>query len=503
MKPRWSRGSLVALTVLAALVFIGLVAMVEKGPVVAGIPQGASPLNPLSYGTLKLVNALELEYSVRVISSLNDLENAGGEKCVYATISPEVPFTLEEAEHTIGILKSKCGSLTVLVADESTYSNPLLIALNTSLRVAGDRVYVEHCVDGRCGYTPYPQATIAVGEQYFNLTLDLASSVTGRGLVRGCVNYPYAIAIPGYGVIASNTSECAISDKPTTVVTGDPVVAMEDSSTGIHVYVIGDGSIFLNQVLSSENATVYREFSLELFRYLCGSSPRCLILLDNTHYKMVNALDLLADPGRLASLGASLADMLYATLLILSVLLHPAFWMPLLFSYADDALRYILLNPLLAIPISVLAALIIDRLLVKDTRFLRRDERIEEQVERDITVFESTRAKIAEGREKLSKADFLNVYWLADQVSASLLGVQLSNPVFIEKASEYIGRSEAESYWSYMNKLYRKATGSSRRPILVRWHSETIKAYEKTSWLIRELASRLQIEDYRRLIAGG
>ncbi|ADV64660.1 hypothetical protein [Desulfurococcus mucosus] len=496
----WRRSSLVAAFTAAALVFIGLVALVEKGPVAPGLPQGASPLNPLSLGTMRLLKELEARYPVRVASSLQDLDGISGAKCIYIVVSPEKPFTSSEAGYIIKALKERCGSASVLVADESTYSNPLLEALNTSIRITGGRIYVERHVNGSTAYTPYPSARLSTGGDTYELILDKASNIVGRGVLRGYVAEPCLIALPGAGGFTCNGSTGLQLGEMVEAGQVSPVVALEDSGSPIPVYVIGDGSIFLNQVVASGNGTEYKAYALNLVSHLCGGSG-CTVVFDNMHYGAVDPLSLLENPGRLASSGAGLADLAYMVTLILAVVLHPSFWMPMGFKYVDEALAPLLLNPAAATAASLIAALAVYKHL-SGREVFAPDEALREQVERDISVFESTRGKIIRGKERLGKRDFLNVYWLADQVSSIVLGVKLSDPGFVERAAGFMGRDEAASYWDYMNKLYRKAAGVSRRPLIVRWHRETSRAYGMTEKMITALSKSLQIEDYQRLLAG-
>ncbi|MEL9908931.1 hypothetical protein [Desulfurococcus sp.] len=497
---RQGRSSLVTASIVLALVFIGLIALVERGPIVPGFPVGASPFNPLSFGTLGLVKDLEHYYTVRIASSMEDLNRLTGGKCIYVVISPEKPFAASEAEYIVKSLSERCREAVVLIGDESTYSNGLLEALNTSIRVTGSRIYVGQCSDMACGYSPYPRARLILGNRSFNLVLDKASNLIGRGIMWGYITEGCVVTLPGAGgfecssitVGANEIIEAGIQD---------PVVALEDHGSRIPVYVIGDGSIFLNQVINSGNHSEYKVFVLELFQYLCGGESGCIIVFDNMHYETINAFNLLVNPGLITGAGAGLSDILYVFSLILATIIHPSFWMPLVFKFVDELFSSFLANMFLAILVLLAVTIVVDKYLTRGIVF-RGDEVLREQVERDITVFESVRRKIIEKKEKLGRDDFLNIYWLANQVSTMILGVEVSSPAFIERISQYVGRDLASSYWSYMNKLYRRATGESWRPLIVRWHSEALKAYSETEKILSLITSRLQIEDYRRLLAG-
>jgi len=503
-RSRAGRSSLVATSVIIVLIFIGLVALVEKGPVVPGLPQGASPLNPLSLGTLLLMKNLEQHYRVRVISSLQDLESVSGARCVYVTISPEEFFTESEANYIVNSLKSKCSRPVVLVADESTYSNELLKALNTSLRITGGRIYVEECSGGECRYSPYPPAVLLVGNESISIVLDKASNIIGHGTVRGLVNTSCIIGLTlpgssGFIEPCSNTSSIQLGSAYESSLS-NPVVAAEDQDAVIPVYVIGDGSVFLNQVLGSSNHTEYRVFVSELFSYLCDGSGDCLVLLDNMHYTTVNPVELLSNPARITS-GMSMVDAVYVYSLIASIVLHPAFWMPLVFRYIDGYVSTLLGDMLTATIVALILAVVVNRLATSGEVFVS-DEALGEQVERDISAFEHVRSRIIEGKERLSRSDFINVYWLANQASIILIGAGLEDPSFIEKASPCLDPGWLSSYREYMVKLYRKATGKSRRLLIVRWHKAVLKAFNDTDKLITEIASKLHIEDYHRLMAG-
>jgi len=451
---------LVPVAVVLALVAVGLVALVEKGVPGGAVALGPSPLNPLSYGTRVLYELVRSRYATYIATDLEDLARVRGVRCVYVLVSPERP--VDRAGEILSKLLSGCSEVALLVADEGGGSNSLLRVACSSISVAGNRVGV---VSGGV-LSLYPGASITLGGREYRITLDLASEVLGGSPV----GYVEGLAV----VVDVNSTE------PVYRSTG--VVASEEVLGRVRVLVIGDGSVLLNQALAS-NRTEYKDLALGIFDYLCGGSYNCTVVLDSIHYPIVSPLEALRAP-----LGPT--DYIYATIALLVILIHPATWLPPLLRWLDTAFGYLLRPPLGYATVSI-ASLYLAFSLSRSYPY-RRDTPLSEQVEEELYVAADVRRAILGGAVKLGPRDFVNLYNIVDEVSARVLGVRLSSREFPGVLGEYLSRDLAQGYWEMMNRYYRRATGASRRPLVVRWRRVVLGAIEASEAVLNALGTSLE-----------
>ena len=451
---------LVPVAVVLALVAVGLVALVEKGVPGGAVALGPSPLNPLNYGTRVLYELVRSRYATYIATDLEDLAKVRDERCVYVLVSPEKP--VDRAEEILSKLLSACPEVALLVADEGGGSNDLLRAASSSISVAGNRVGV---VSGGA-LSLYPNASITLGSREYRVTLDLASEVLGGSPV----GYVEGLAV----AVNLNSTE------PVYRSTG--VVATEEVLGRVRVLVIGDGSILLNQVLAS-NRTEYRDLALGIFDYLCGGSSNCTVVLDSIHYPVLSPLEALGAP-------LSPADYVYVAVALLATLIHPATWLPPLLRWLDAVFGYLLRPPLGYATVSI-ASLYLAFALSRSYPY-RRDTPLPEQVEEELYVAADVRRAILSGAVKLGPRDFVNLYNIVDAVSARVLGVRLSSREFPRVLGEYLSRDLARGYWEMMNKYYRRATGASRRPLVVRWRRVVLEAIEASEAVLNALGTSLE-----------
>ncbi|MCX8209390.1 MAG: hypothetical protein N3G79_07105, partial [Sulfolobales archaeon] len=113
---------LVGLGVTLALIVIGLIGLVEKGPVIPSVPVGSSPLSPLSYGTFSLYEIARSSYNTVVVVEPRDVFRIRSSRCVYIVISPSKPVERDRASEVLELLKKACSSTAVLIADEEPTS---------------------------------------------------------------------------------------------------------------------------------------------------------------------------------------------------------------------------------------------------------------------------------------------------------------------------------------------------------------------------------------------
>jgi len=446
--------------VVLALAAVGLVALAEKGAPGGAVALGPSPLSPLSYGTRVLYELARSRYATYIATDLKELSRVEAGRCVYVLVSPERP--VDRAEELLSRLLGSCPEVALLVADEGAWSNSLLRAAGSSISVAGNRVGV---VSGGV-LSLHPNASITLGGREYRVALDLASEVLGGSPV----GYVEGLAV----VVNASSAE--------PVRRGTAVIAAEELLGRIRVLVVGDGSILLNQVLAS-NRTEYRDLVLGVLDYLCGGSPSCAIVLDSIHYPLVGPLEALGAP-----LGQ--ADYVYVALTLLATLVHPATWLPPLLRWLDTALGYLLRPPMGYATVSV--ASIYLALSLSRSYLHRRDSPLPEQVEGELYVTADVRRAILGGAVKLGPKDFVNLYSIVDAVSERVLGVGLSSREFPKVIGSYLGENIAQGYWEIMNRYYRRATGASRRPLVVRWRKAVLNAIEASEAVLNALGTSLE-----------
>ncbi len=451
---------LVPVAVALALVALGLLALAEKGLPGGAVALGPSPLNPLSFGTRVLYELARSRYVTYVATDVGDLAKVKAERCVYIIVSPELPVS--RAGEILSSLLAGCSEVALLVADESTESNELLQAAGSLISIPGNRVGVVS--GGRLSL--YPNASITVGGREYRITLDLASEILGGTPI----GYLEGLAV----VVDVNSTE--------PIYRGTGVVASEEFLGRVRVLVIGDGSILLNQALTS-NCTEYRDLALGILEYLCSGSPSCVVLLDSMHYPLVSPLEALKAP-------LSPADYAYVTLALLATLIHPATWLPHLLRWLDIAFEYLLRPPLGYATVSI-ASLYLAFALSRSYLY-RRDSPLPEQVERELYLTADVRRAILSGAVKLGPRDFVNLYRIVDAVSTRILGVELSSEEFPRTLGKYLSDDLANEYWEMMNRYYRRATGGSRRPLVVRWRKVVLGAIEASEAVFNVLGTSLE-----------
>ncbi len=497
---------LVGLGLAAALVIAGLLGLVEKGPVVPALHLGSSPLSPLSYGTSSLYEMARSRYGAAVILEPGDLEGLKSERCVLVVVSPAVPIEGGEARSLVRRLREACGSLAVLVADEETTSNGLLEALNSSIRIAGNRIGVPQ--SGGVSY--HPVAYLRVGERTILARLDLASEVRG-GVPSGfAVGY---VVLPGDALRVRLPHELPVdSASGGTVVTlwGAVPVASEEVVGGVHVYAIGDGSVLVNQVLDSADPT-YRELAEALLDYLCAGSGDCLVVFDARHYAVANPLEALSGEARWLGELAGLRDALYVVLAAAVTMLHPALWLPPLFRAVDEHVFGAVLGrgaavvpPHLAAYAAVLLAAAGIALPLCRRWGTARDGSLPEQLERDVYIAAGLRDSILRGSVKLGPGDFANLYAMVDSALRSVLGVGLSDGSLPGVLGRYVGEGRALEFWRAMNGLYRRATGKTLWPLVVSWRRSVLRYLAESEEVLAALGESLErAAAPERLLSGG
>jgi len=225
------------------VVIVFLVALLAE-PFPAGVVlSGASPHNTSYEGTSRLRELLEeLGYEVRLVDSWTlTLLYPSSRSCrVILIVSPEKPFTLDETSAIAWLVKSGSG---LIIADEGTYSNAVLEALDSDARILGEYVSFG-------------------GSQVFHGIVN----VSGSDIL---VYFAYASRV--------------LSSKGVTVAyRGDAVLGVKVSVGGSPAYVFGDGSIMTNAALSKLSPdNPYVKLVKEVLNSICLGGT---IYLDSSKY---------------------------------------------------------------------------------------------------------------------------------------------------------------------------------------------------------------------------
>jgi len=229
-----------ALSKLVIVVF--LIALLAE-PFPAGVVlSGASPYNTGYDGTSRLRSLLEsLGYDVVLVDSwvLALLRPSFSSCRVVAIVSPEKPFTPDEVSAIVWLVKSSSG---LVIADEGVYSNAVLEALGSDVRVSGEYVSFG-------------------GSQVFHGVVNVSG-------VDAIIYFAHASRVDGGGVVVAYR--------------GDVVLGVRASVEGRPTYVFGDGSIMTNAALdplSLENP--YVRLVKEVFNSICSGG---VVYLDSSKY---------------------------------------------------------------------------------------------------------------------------------------------------------------------------------------------------------------------------
>lgn len=230
-----------ALSKLVVVVF--LVALLAEPFPVGVVLSGASPRNTGYDGTSRLRELLEsLGYDIVLVDSwvLALLQPSFSSCRIVVIVSPEKPFTPDEVSAIAWLVKSSSG---LVVADEGVYSNAVLEALGSDVRVSGEYVSFG-------------------GSQVFHGIVNVSG-------VDALVYFAYASSVKrGSGVVVAYR--------------GNVVLGVKTSVGGKPAYVFGDGSIMTNAVLnplSLENP--YVRFVREVFSSICSGG---VVYLDSSKY---------------------------------------------------------------------------------------------------------------------------------------------------------------------------------------------------------------------------
>lgn len=481
----------------AMLIFIGVLAVLEQGPPSSYIYLGSSPLNIGSLGTSEIYMITKQIYpKTFLILSWSHIPTVSCEKAVLIIISPEKYYS-EEDLYNIKSFAEKCNSFNIFIADESGVSNQILELFNSSLRISGKIILSTEPVKGSgleirnisqmmisslisTNMSLYPVSSLLYPEAVFNISsdkkyvvrLDIASSIEE---ISKESSYVETIGFVEKGFVVNNSYISEESYVASFKTSGEDMVYYLIYSQGseryysmldlmktirvgvletidkINILVIGDGSLFLNQVLRSDLRSNYMDLYIDLLNKLCDKDPNCLVIFDGSRYNKLDPYEIISNPRYI-----SLVPMAQIIAMFLAKLLHPATWMPPMVSWIDNLINELInmsvLRPLIILLIGLVSSLI----------WLRREISIKDYSFReiryvDILNFRELVENIRRGRIKFDEKDFMTLYNYMNEIFIHYLGVSLEDPVLPKVLSDYnVDPNFVSRYQKYMNKYKNK-----------------------------------------------
>ena len=467
------------------LLAVGLIALAEKGGVGVPVFIGASPFNTGEIGTSSLVELLREKYgSVYVIASLNELDGIrASDKCLFVAISPETPYTTSDSNRIASYL-ARCNHPLILIADENSTSNNLLRAVGAQLEVATVVTSTPSKELGVAVYAPeegvylpaHPLSVFYVNNTRYSLYLDIASYIVIHG-GSYTIFGEYTVHAKKYpsGVIAYSN------------------ITFGGQAREVVGYVLSDGSIFLNQVID-RNET-YRSFALALFQSMCGEGG-CTIIFDGSRYSPLPLSNLKNNLNSITPLYLSFPSLLG---MVIANLIHPSTWLPPLLDYSNKVFAEMLGNHLVSSTLALLFALLAFAYVSRREVFVS-DKPMSEEKLVEVAYAGNILKEIEKGKLKLGREDFKSLYEIVDSVMRDVYGLSLRDKELERRLSLLLGDEKARRYLKSMNKLYDKAVGLSRTPIVLSWSRVVTKYIRDSEEVLSKVgASLMRVEVVEKL----
>uniref|UniRef100_A0A7C5YTP8 DUF4350 domain-containing protein n=2 Tax=Ignisphaera aggregans TaxID=334771 RepID=A0A7C5YTP8_9CREN len=469
-----------SLTVL--LVIVVLIALAEKGPPSIAIYRGASPYNTGSIGTYNLYTMIRNRYPyTSIIKLYSELEKLFSKpnRCLFISISPEKPYSLNDAATILSAL-DRCSYPAIIVADERNTSNVFLKSIGSSIEVIGNVIQ-----DSKGSIYPLAIFTLTpisnINKTYI-FRLDIASGIA--------INNSNAKVIGYISESMQNISSIVAAYEE-----------VDRFNKTFRVVVIGDGSIFLNQVIRGYSNVVesdvlssynpYREFAMDLIDVLCGYDLSCVVFIDGTRYLEI--------PLESIQLSQHSEIILYTDILNIVVayilkVIHPSTWLPLALSSIDMFFGSISSSFIASMLVSSIGLSLI--YLYISSRFSPiKDYRLAEVNEVEYFITADIRNAIVRRSISLDRNDYVKLFSIVDTVVRSLYGCSLCS----SEAIEYIAKAlnsyrDSKRFVDRMCRLYRKASKGGFLPIVLSWHRATSKAIRECENVLRALGISLMEE---------
>ncbi len=453
--------------VLGVMVLIAIVSLLEEGPPRILLYIGPSPLNTGPIGTSALYYMMKQYYlNTHIVLDWSMARGFVGDLCrrvMIIVVSPEVPYSDKDIEN-INEIVSRCGEAGFLVADESVVSNRLLSSLGSTIRITGSIIL---SIDRSF----YPSAEINTpwgwrGE----ILLDIPSKlIIGNSSLQGSVES--GLLITGNNLILES----------------DIAVSAFERIDHLYFYVIGDGSIFLNQVIDSDRGAAYRDLLFNIVDGLCGGDPECIILIDGSKYRGLDPLRVLEEPSS-DPLIAFLTQTPEFLSSVIAKTIHPGSWLPQFINILDYRLRILLEEqPMFkGIAAGILTYLILSILYSRESSRVF-DRPIREGGSGSLSTFRDLEIFL-DRRLSYTAEDYRSFFIKLDRFIEDLFGVSLYDPRFAEQAAEAgIPYRKADRFRKRAVKYMDIAEGRVRIPRIVRWGRAIASVYRDLQELLKEL----------------
>ncbi|MEM3833708.1 MAG: hypothetical protein QW128_09030 [Thermoprotei archaeon] len=436
------------------LLLIGFIATIEYGPPAIPLVEGPSPFNSGSLGTSKLAQTLASEgYNVIPVTNWTTTANIlrSCNNVLIIIISPEIPYSVKDLTSIKSVISS-CSNVSFIIADEGPHTNTILSMVGSRIQIVSSKRILEPTGD------PYPYATLKTPSNYvYYLRLDKAAPLDVKdGEIMG------------------------ISE-------GLPVAAYQILNKS-KVYALGDGSIFLNQVLElpANVSSSYRNFIVRLVNDL--TTPGSTVLIEASKYiatsnpqelTLQNSLNVLNNPELF--------------LLLLSRIIHPRFWAPPLFNIINTYLKNLLSSEIIKIIIVVVMIFIGYYIIARNIGKSVYDTKLEDTLEIDVIVDTQVRRTLLEKKAKFTKNDFTALYEIMDQIISKTVNVRINEIDSLIKIFIAYGINEkvARQYVNDMNKLYIKITKRKFRPVILSWNRKILQMINLSEMILNKFGSTL------------
>jgi hypothetical protein len=425
-----------------------------------------------------------------IIKSYSELEKLFSKpnRCLFIAISPEKPYRLNDAVTILSAL-DRCSYPAIIVADERNTSNVFLKSIGTSIEVVGN------VVQGSKG-SIYPLAIFTLAP----ISIDMNKT------------YIFRLDIAS-GIAINNSSAKVIGYTLESIQNTSSIVAafeeVDRFNKTFRVVVIGDGSIFLNQVikvysnvvesdaLSSHNP--YREFAMDLVDALCGYDLSCAVFIDGTRYPEIPLESIQLSQHSELMLYTDISSIVVAYIL---KIIHPSTWLSLALSSIDMFFSSISSSFIASILVLSIGLFLI--YLYISSRFSPiRDYRLSEVNEVEYFITADIRNAVVRRSISLDRNDYVKLFSIVDTAIRSLYGCSLCS----SEAIEYIAKAlnsyrDSKRFVDRMCRLYRKASKGGFLPVVLSWHRATSKAIRECENVLRVLGISLMEEkgfEYRLL----
>ena len=453
--------------VIGVMILIAIIALLEEGPPRILLYIGPSPLNTGPIGTSALYYMIKQYYlNTHIVLDWSMARSFIASPCdrvLIIVISPEVPYTDKDLEY-IREISQICSEISFLIADESVISNKILDTLGSSIRITGSIIL-------NIDRSFYPEASINTPWGWSNrILLDIPSKIlSGNASIQGTIDSGILITGSNF-ILESNIAVSAF-----------------ERIENIYFYVIGDGSIFLNQVLDSDRGFIYRDLTFNLVDGLCGGNYNCVVFLDASKYRGLDPVKILENPGE-DPLIAFLTQTPEFLSSVIARAIHPGSWLPQFINLLDYRLRVLLEEQ----PVFKGIAAGILTYLILSILYSRESSKIFDRPIRDNGSGSLASIReleyFARRRVSYTAEDYRSFFYRLNKYISNTFGTDLYDPNISERL-RILGasRSRVERFRRRAIRYLNIAEGKSRIPRIVFWRRAILSIYRDFYEILKEI----------------